>query len=119
MVCHTVIHWLFFVKDTGVPSVLHYAEVQIAHQQGRGKPAQGQKHREYKALDQDTHVYDKRYIVPFVEKIEVEGLQYMFLAPGHHRRVYEVEHTQRQDHKGQCPAEIVSEVPVLEIYQYN
>ena len=99
--------------------MLHYAEVQVAHQQGRGKPAQGQKHREYKALDQDTHVYDKRYIVPFVEKIEVERLQYMLLAPCHHRRVDKIEYPQGNQEQSQCPAEIESKIPILEINQYN
>ena len=42
----------------------------------------------------------------------------MFLTPGYHRRVDEVEHSQRYEKEGQCPAEIASEVPVLEVYHF-
>ncbi len=105
-----------FIEDAGVPSVLHDAVVEIAHQQGRGEPAQGQKHSEDEAFHQNAHVYDEGDIISLVKEIEIERLQDVFLAPGHHRRVYEVENPQRYKKKGQCPAEIASEVSVPEVY---
>ena len=112
----TGVSFVNFIEDTGIAPVLHDAEIEIAHQQGGGEPAYGQKHGEYKAFNQNTHVYDERYIVPFVKEIEIERLQDVFLAPGHHRRVYEVENPQRYKKKGQCPAEIASEISVPEVY---
>ena len=91
----TGVSFVNFIEDTGIAPVLHDAVVEIAHQQGGGKPAQGQEHSEDEAFHQNTHVYDERYIVSLVKEIEVEGLQDVLLAPGHHRRVYEVENPQR------------------------
>lgn len=96
--------------------MLHDAVVEIAHKQGGGEPAQGQKHGEDEAFHQDAHVYDERYIVPLVKEIEVERLQDMLLTPGHHRRIDKIEHSKGEYHQGHSPAEIASEVPVLEVY---
>ena len=91
----TGVSFVNFIEDAGVPSVLHKAVVEMAHKQGGGEPAQGQKHGEDEAFHQNTHVYDERYIVPLVKEIEVERLQDMLLTPGHDRGVYEIEHCQR------------------------
>ena len=99
--------------------MLHYTVVEIAHEQGRGEPADCQKHGEDEAFHQNTHVYDKRDIISFVKEIEVEGLQDVLLAPGHHRRIDKVENSKWYKKKGQCPAEIASEVPVPEVYHQN
>ena len=84
-----------FIEDTGIAPVLHKAVVEMAHKQGGGKPAQGQKHSEDEAFHQDAHVYDEGDIISLVKEIEIERLQDVFLAPGHHWRVYEVENPQR------------------------
>ena len=97
--------------------MFYKSEVEIAHQQGRGEPAQGQKHSEDETFNKDTHINDKRNIVSFIKEIEVKGLQDMFLAPGHHRRVDKIEYSQWDKEQGQCPAEIASEVPIFKIYQ--
>ena len=112
----TGVSFVNFIEDAGVAPVLHDAEIEIAHQQGGGEPAYGQKHGEYKAFNQNTHVYDERYIVPFVKEVEVEGLQDVLLAPGHHRRIDKIEHSKGEYHQGHSPAEIASEVPVPEVY---
>ena len=91
----TGVSFVNFIEDAGIMPVLHDAVVEIAHQQGGGEPAYCQKHGEDEAFHQNTHVYDERYIVPFVKEIEVEGLQDVLLAPGHDRGVYEIEHRQR------------------------
>ena len=112
----TGVSFVNFIEDAGIAPVLHDAVVEIAHQQGGGEPAYGQKHGEYKAFNQNTHVYDERYIVSLVNEIEVEGLQDVLLAPGHDWGVDEVEHTQGEEEEGQSPAEIASEVSVPEVY---
>ena len=91
----TGVSFVNFIKNSCIPPVLHDAVVEIAHKQGGGEPAQGQKHGEDEAFNQNTHIYDERYIVPFVKEVEVEGLQDVLLAPGHDRGVYEIEHRQR------------------------
>ena len=112
----TGVSFVNFIEDAGIAPVLHDAVVEIAHKQGGGEPAQSQEHGEDEAFNQNTHVYDERYIVPLVKEIEVERLQDVLLAPGHDRGVYEIEHPQRYKKKGQCPAEIASEVLVPEVY---
>lgn len=112
----TGVSFVNIIEDTGTSSVFHDTEVEISHKQGRGEPAQGQKHGEDEAFHQNTHVYDKRDIISFVKEIEVEGLQDVLLAPGHHRRIDKVENPKWYKKKGQCPAEIASEVPVPEVY---
>ena len=91
----TGVSFVNFIKNSCIAPVLHDAEIEIAHQQGGGEPAYGQEHGEDEAFNQNTHIYDERYIVPFVKEVEVEGLQDVLLAPGHDRGVYEIEHRQR------------------------
>ena len=91
----TGVSFVNFIEDAGIAPVLHKAVVEIAHQQGGGEPAYGQKHGEYKAFHQDAHVYDEGDIISLVKEIEIKGLQDVLLAPGHDRGVYEIEHRQR------------------------
>ena len=91
----TGVSFVNFIEDTGIAPVLHDAVVEMAHKQGGGEPAQGQKHGEDEAFNQNTHVYDERYIISLVKEIEIERLQDVLLAPGHDRGVYEIEHRQR------------------------
>ncbi len=91
----TGVSFVNFIEDASIAPVLHDAEIEIAHQQGGGEPAYGQKHGEYKAFHQDAHVYDEGDIISLVKEIEIKGLQDVLLAPGHDRGVYEIEHRQR------------------------
>ena len=63
----TGVSFVNFIKYAGIALVLHKAEVEIAHQQGGGEPAQGQKHSKDEAFHQDAHIYYKGDIVSFIE----------------------------------------------------
>ena len=112
----TGVSFVNFIEDAGVAPVLHDAEIEIAHQQGGGEPAYGQKHSEDEAFHQDAHVYDEGDIISLVKEIEIKRLQDVLLAPGHHRRIDKIEHSKGEYHQGHSPAEIASEVPVPEVY---
>ena len=91
----TGVSFVNFIEDASIAPVLFKAVVEMAHKQGGGEPAQGQKHSEDEAFHQNAHVYDERDIISLVKEIEIKRLQDVLLAPGHHRRVYEVENPQR------------------------
>ena len=63
----TGVSFVNFIKYAGITPVLHKAEIEIAHKQGRREPAQGQKHSKDEAFHQDAHIYYKGDIVSFIE----------------------------------------------------